>query len=170
MTPRDLINGIIEKGYSCREIAAVCGGNGDNYSSVAIGYKEKSGNLRILKDEYHRPLQQMYDQTRGLVEGEHKYGKPRDWVRMIKALCVRGFSYTHQGDIVGCNATHLRDVVSPAARRKGRKRVPMLRVQERLAQLYEDTAELTAKSMRNGNKRNHDNMTMIKTIGQGWQV
>ncbi len=169
MTPKEMISSIASKGYSCREIARVCGGVGDNYSSVLSGYKEKSGNLRILKDDYHEPLRVMYEKTLYLVEGEHKYGKPMPWVKMIKALCTRGFSYQHQGDIVGCNSTHLRDVVSPVARRKGKTRVPMLRIQDRLQQLYDETANFHAQTLHVGGRRNHNNITLIKTVGNGWQ-
>ena len=164
-TWKQIISDISEKGYSLNEIAVHVGGYAELLSEVLRGFKYKNGEPKRPPEKWHCKLRKLHADTRHLEPDEHRYGKPRDWQKIIKALNRRGFSFQHIGDIIDCNSTHIRDVKSSL-----KNLHPMLRVQGKLLQLYDETTDWPDKKILKGNNRTHGNLSMIKTIGQGWQV
>lgn len=167
MNQREMINSIVSKGFSYNEISRQCGSYPEKISAVARGFKLNDGTPQYVNTIVGDELKAMYEQTKHLDENEHKYGKKHDWITIITSLVTRGFSYHHQGEIVGCNSTMLRDVVDK--KQRGKVLAPNKRVQPKLLQLFKETNDWPPQPIKKGNVKSHCYFTMVKTIGN-WQV
>ena len=168
-TWKQIISEKTEKGYSLNEIAKYVEGYSELLSEIARGLKRTNGELKRPPLKWHGKLLNLHAETRHLEKNEHKYGKARDWQLIIKTIMRRGFSHQHIADIVHCRNTHIRDVISSYNRKIGKKLVPKISIQGKLLQLYEETEGWPDNRIHKGNSRVHGNITMVSTVGAGWQ-